>query len=88
MKKILSVIAGSLLFISVSVFAEEHLNAALEHANAAVAEGHAGSAPKLTIHAKAALDHSLAASLVAKSVSKIILMLHLSLCSRLLTMQH
>lgn len=39
MKKILSVIAGSLLFISVSVFAEEHLNAALEHANAAVAEG-------------------------------------------------
>ena len=70
MKKILSVIAGSLLFLSVSVFAEEHLNAALEHANAAVAEGHAGSAPKLTIHAKAALDHSLAASLVAKSVSK------------------
>ena len=70
MKKILSVIAGSLLFLSVAVFAEEHLNAALEHANAAVTEGKAGSAPKLAVHAKAALDHSLAASLVAKSVSK------------------
>ena len=31
MKKILSVTAGSLLFLSVTVFAEEHLNAALEH---------------------------------------------------------
>ena len=39
-------------------------------ANAAVTEGKAGSAPKLAVHAKAALDHSLAASLVAKSVSK------------------
>jgi hypothetical protein len=70
LKKILSVIAGSLLFLSVTAFAEEHLNAALEHANAAVTEGKAGSAPKLAVHAKAALDHSLAASLVAKSVSK------------------
>ena len=50
MKKILSVIAGSLLFLSVTVFAEEHLNAALEHANAAVTEGKAGSAPKLAVH--------------------------------------
>jgi len=58
------------LCASTTVFAEEHLNAALEHANGAVTEGQAGSASKLAVHAKAALDHSLAASLVAKSIPK------------------
>ena len=42
----------------------------LEHAKAAVAEGQAGKASSLVTHAKAALDHSLAASLVAKSMPK------------------
>ena len=70
MKKLVSVFAGILLCASTTVFAEEHLNAALEHANGAVTEGHAGSASKLAVHAKAALDHSLAASLVAKSIPK------------------
>ena len=70
MKKLASVFAVLLLLLSTAVFAEKHLDAALEHANAAVTEGKAGDASKLVVHAKAALDHSLAASLVAKSVPK------------------
>jgi len=70
MKKLASVFAGLLLCLSTTVFSEEHLDAALEHATAAAAEGHAGKASSLVTHAKAALDHSLAASLVAKSVPK------------------
>ena len=70
MKKLTSVLAGLLLCLSTTVFAEEHLDQALEHANAAVAEGQAGKASSLVIHAKAALEHSLAASLVAKSLPK------------------
>ena len=70
MKKLASVFAGLLLCLSTSVFAEEHLDQALEHANAAVAEGQAGKASSLVVHAKAALEHSLAASLVATSVPK------------------
>ena len=70
MKKLASVFAGLLLCLSTTVFAEQHLDQSLEHANAAVAEGQAGKASSLVTHAKAALDHSLAASLVAKSVPK------------------
>jgi hypothetical protein len=70
MKKLASVFAGLLLCLSTTVFAEQHLDQALEHANAAVAEGQAGKASSLVTHAKAALDHSLSASLVAKSVPK------------------
>ena len=70
MKKLAPLFAGLLLCLSTTVFAEEHLDQALEHANAAVAEGHAGKASSLVTHAKAALDHSLSASLVAKSVPK------------------
>ena len=70
MKKLASVFAGLLLCLSTTVFAEEHLDQALKHANEAVAEGQAGKASTLVTHAKAALDHSLAASLVAKSVPK------------------
>jgi len=70
MKKLASVFAGLLLCASTTVFAEEHLDQALEHANAALAEGQAGKTSSLVTHAKAALDHSLAASLVAKSIPK------------------
>jgi len=70
MKKLASIFAVLLLFLSTAVFAEAHLDQALEHANAAVVEGQAGKAPSLVVHAKAALEHSLAASLVAKSVPK------------------
>ena len=65
MKKLAPLFAGLLLCLSTTVFAEEHLDQALEHANAAVAEGQAGKASSLvTTWPKAALDHSLAASLV------------------------
>jgi hypothetical protein len=70
MKKLASVFAVLLLCVSTTVFAEKNLEVALEHARSAVAEGQAGKAPSLVTHAKAALDHSLAASLVAKSVPK------------------
>lgn len=70
MKKLASVCATLLLVLSTAVFAEEHLDAALEHANAAVVEGQAGKEDSLVVHAKAALEHSLAASIVAKSVPK------------------
>ena len=70
MNKLATVLAASLLCLSTTVFAETHLDQAIEHANAAVVEGKAGKTPELAVHAKAALDHSLAASVVAKSVSK------------------
>ena len=70
MKILTPLFAGLLLCLSTTVFAEEHLDQALEHANAAVTEGQAGKASSLVVHAKAALDHSLAASLVAKSIPK------------------
>ena len=58
--------AGLLLLLSFSVFAEEHLTEALEHANAAVVHGEAGDTAIFIGHAKSAL----AASLVAKGVPK------------------
>ena len=70
MKKLYFLFVGILLCLSTTVFAETHLDQAIEHANAAVAEGKAGKAPQLVVHAKAALDHSLVASLVAKSAPK------------------
>ena len=69
MKKVGLFLCFLILCIS-NVFAEQHLDQAIEHANAAVVEGKAGKTSELAVHAKAALDHSLAASLVAKSVSK------------------
>ena len=69
--KILGLVFAGVIFIfSSALLAQSHLEAAMEHANAAVTEGQAGKLPELVIHAKAALDHSLAASVVAKSVAK------------------
>jgi len=69
--KILGLIFVGVLFLfSSALLAQSHLEAAMEHATAAVTEGQAGNLPKLVIHAKVALDHSLAASVVAKSVAK------------------
>ncbi len=70
MKKSASVTAGLLLLLSTSVFAEENAASALEHANAAVVHGKAGHTPVLIEHAKAALEDTLAASIVAKGVKK------------------
>jgi hypothetical protein len=70
MKIIGIIFAGVLFLFSTILMAESHLDTALEHANVAVTEGQAGKVPKLLIHAKAALEHSLAASVVARSVTK------------------
>jgi hypothetical protein len=51
-----SLCAGLLLLLSSSVFAEEHLKEALEHANAAAVHGEAGDTAILIGHAKAALE--------------------------------
>ena len=70
MKKMTTLCASLLLFLSASVFAEEHLKEALEHANAAAVHGEAGDTAILIGHAKAALEQVLEASIVAKSVAK------------------
>ncbi len=71
MKKLALVCTGLLLILSASVYAEENNAAsALEHAKAAVIHGKAGHTPALVEHAKAALEDALAASIVAKGVSK------------------
>ncbi|HEY8099017.1 MAG TPA: small metal-binding protein SmbP, partial [Methylobacter sp.] len=70
MKKLAFACAGILLFLSTAVFAEEHTKAALEHANAAVAEGKANKPEALVEHAKLSLEHTLAAAIIAKSVPK------------------
>jgi hypothetical protein len=70
MKKLATLCAGLLLFLSAGAFAEEHAAAALEHANAAVEHGKAGHAPILVEHAEAALDHAKKAAEVAQGESK------------------
>ena len=70
MKKMTTLCAGLLLLLSFSVFAEEHLKEALEHANAAAVHGEDGDTAILIGHAKAALEQVLEASIVAKSVAK------------------
>jgi Small metal-binding protein len=70
MKKMAFICAGLLLLLSTSIFAEEHAVAALEHANAAVAHGEAGQTPIFLKHEKAALEHELAATGVAKGIPK------------------
>ena len=70
MKKMTTLCAGLLLLLSSSVFAEEHLKEALEHANAAAVHGEAGDTAILIEHAKAALEQVLEDSIVAKSVAK------------------
>lgn len=70
MKKLTLICAG-LLLLSAAVFAEDHsVAAALEQANAAVVYGEAGHTSNLLEHAKAALNHLLAASITAKGASK------------------
>ena len=70
MKKMTTLCAGLLLISSSSVFAEEHLKEALEHANAAAVHGETGDTAILIGHAKAALEQVLEASIVAKGVAK------------------
>lgn len=70
MKKLAFACAGLLLFLSTAVFAEQHADQALEHANAAATQGKGGKAEALVEHAKLAMEHSLAAAIVAKGASK------------------
>jgi len=70
MKKMASVCAGLLFLLSTSVLAEEQAVMALQQANAAVGHGKSGHLQVLIEHAKAALEHTLAASIVAKGVLK------------------
>ncbi len=70
MRKLSLVCAGLLLFLSTSVFAEEHAAEALKHANAAVTEGKAGRAPALVEHSKAAMEHALAGAIVTHGAQK------------------
>ncbi|WP_333874779.1 small metal-binding protein SmbP [Methylobacter sp.] len=70
MKKLAFACAGLLLFLSTAVFAEPHADQALEHANEAVTQGKAGKADALVQHSKLAMEHTLAAEIVAKGAPK------------------
>jgi hypothetical protein len=70
MKKLTIVSASALLILSLSAFAEPHLDQAIEHATAAVEHGKMGHASVLVEHATPALEHAMAGALVAKGVAK------------------
>jgi hypothetical protein len=57
-------------FLSTCALAEEHFLTGKEHANAAVIHGIKGHTRILMEHAKAALEHTLEASLTAKGIRK------------------
>jgi Small metal-binding protein len=70
MKKLTVVYAASLLFLSLNVFAEPHLDQAIEHTTAAIEHGKAGHASVLVEHATPALEHAMAGALIARGVAK------------------
>ena len=70
MKKLTVAYAVSLLFLSMSVFAEPHLDQAIEHATAAVEHGKAGHPAVLVEHAVPALEHTMAGALIARGAAK------------------
>lgn len=67
MKKLTSVFAVLLLCLTTTVFANERVDSALTHANAAVSSGSADTKAFLT-HAAAALDETLEAAIPAKGM--------------------
>ncbi|MBK8814621.1 MAG: hypothetical protein IPN42_03520 [Methylococcaceae bacterium] len=70
MKKLTRVSAIALFLASMTVFAEPHLEEAITHTAAAVEQGKTGHSAYLVEHAKPALEHAMAASVVAKGHSK------------------
>jgi ribosomal protein S20 len=70
MKKLALACASLLLFLSTTVFAEEHAYTAIEHTSAALAQGKADKAPALVQHAEQALEHAKMAESVAQGHSK------------------
>ena len=70
MSKLRNLLPSLLLFLSMNVFAEQHAEGAMTHANSALAKGKEGNTSALVAHARMALDEALEASLVAKSISK------------------
>lgn len=69
MKKIIFIIS-SLLLLSFSALAEEHADAALEHANAAIIQGKEGNLNLLTEHVAQATHHTDEAVKVATGPAK------------------
>ena len=70
MKKIILIIS-SLLVFSCTVLAEEHADAALEHANTAISQGRAGNLDLLTEHARKASHEMESAVMVATGSAKV-----------------
>jgi len=69
MKKIILIIS-TLLFFSFSALAEQHADAALEHANAALSQGKEGNIGQLTEHLVQASHHTDEAIKVASGPTK------------------
>ncbi|MSS75867.1 MAG: metal-binding protein SmbP [Methyloglobulus sp.] len=70
MKKLTIVSASALLLLSMSVFADPHIDQAIEHTNAAIEHGKAGHASVVLEHARPALEHAMAGAVVAKGAAK------------------
>jgi len=70
MKKMIYIVAGLLLLLSNSISADNHMTAALEHANAAVVNGEAGQTAVLLEHTMAALKHTKSSAIAAKGLPK------------------
>jgi hypothetical protein len=70
MKELTSICVGLSFFLSTCALAEEHFITGKQHATAAVVHGAEGHTRILMEHAKAALEHTLEASLTAKGVQK------------------
>lgn len=67
MKKLILTFASSILFVSMNVFADPHLDEAIKHASAAAG---AGDAPQIVEHTLPALEHTMAYALTAKGLKK------------------
>lgn len=65
-----ALLGSTLLFVSAFAFAEPHLDEAIKHATAAVDHGKQGHASVLVEHAGPALEHALAADIVAHGPAK------------------
>lgn len=69
MKKLTVVYALTLLLFGVNVYADPHLDQAIEHATAAVEHGKMGHASVLVEHAVPAFEHAMTAVITMKGLA-------------------
>lgn len=70
MKKFTVATAATLLMLNTNVFADAHVDEAITHTTAAIEQGQASNARELVAHARPALEHTMVASVSAKSIAR------------------